>query len=162
MTHFDLGTYARAGTTSSTDAQEACNQRLIWLYGYNHEEAAACFERALEADPGCGMAHRGDAYAIGANCNEPWEFFDAEECAATLERAHKAIADARALKERLTPVENALIDALADRFPTDPTIEDYGPWNDDFSAEMELVYASHSDNLDVVTIYAEAQINRTP
>ncbi|RYH07005.1 tetratricopeptide repeat protein [Tropicimonas sp. IMCC6043] len=162
MTHFDLGTYARAITTSSPNAQKAFSQGLVWLYGYNHEEAAACFERAIANDPGCGMAHWGVAYAIGPNYNKPWEFFDADERATTLERAHKAISDARALKDSLTPVENALIEALADRFPTDPEIEDYGPWNDDFSAAMEKVYAAFPNDLDVVTIYAEAHMNRTP
>ncbi|PRY22573.1 hypothetical protein CLV78_106113 [Aliiruegeria haliotis] len=162
MTHFDLGTYSRAVTTSSPDAQAAFNRGLVWLYGYNHEEAAACFESALEADPGCGMAHWGVAYAIGPNYNKPWEFFDAAERVATLERAHKAIADARSLRDTLSPVEIALIDALAERFPTDPEIEDYGPWNDDFSEAMESVYSAFPDDLDVVTIYAEAHMNRTP
>ena len=34
-------------------------------YGFNHEEAVRCFERAVEADPACAMAHWGIAYAIG-------------------------------------------------------------------------------------------------
>ena len=39
--------------------------------GYHHEEAVACFERALEHDPTCAMAHWGIAYAIGPNYNKP-------------------------------------------------------------------------------------------
>ncbi|MFD0979804.1 hypothetical protein [Tropicimonas aquimaris] len=162
MTHFDLGTYARPVTTTSPEAQDAFNQGIVWLYGYNHEEAAACFERAIAADPDCGMAHWGVAYAIGPNYNKPWEFFDAEERVATLDRAHKALSEATALRESLSAVENDLIAALAERFPTDPAIEDYDPWNDDFSEAMEKVYAAHPDDRDVVSIYAEAHMNRTP
>jgi tetratricopeptide (TPR) repeat protein len=59
-------------------------------------------------------------------------------------------------------VENDLIEALADRYPQDPEIEDYGPWNDAFSDAMRKVYAAHPDDLDVVCIFAEALMNRTP
>lgn len=162
MTDFNLGTYRRAITTSSTDAQQQFDQGLIWLFGYNHEAAAACFEKAIEHDPGCGMAHWGVAYAIGPNYNKPWEFFEPDERVATLERAHKAIADAMALRSTVTPVEAAMIEAISHRFPTDPAIEDYGPWNDAFSDSMRKVYADHSGDLDVAAVFAEAMMNRTP
>lgn len=159
---FDLGVYSRPVTTSSKAAQSAFDRGLNWLYGYNHEAAAEAFAQAHEADPGCGAALWGLAYAIGPNYNKPWEFFDAEERQATLERAHQAIADALALKGSLSAVENDLIEALAARYPDDPTIEDYGPWNDAFSESMRGVYANHPNDLDVVTIFAEALMNRTP
>lgn len=162
MTDFNLGTYARKLTVASDEARAHFNQGLIWLFGYNHEAAADEFEKAIEADPNCGLAHWGVAYAIGPNYNKQWDFFDADERVATLERAHKAIADAKALKSKLQPVETALIDAIADRFPDDPEIEDYGPWNDAFSDSMRKVYAKHGDDLDVVSIFAEALMNRTP
>lgn len=161
-TTFDLGVYGRSITTTSSKAQAAFDRGLVWLYGYNHEAAAEAFEEALAADPGCGAALWGLAYAIGPNYNRPWEFFDADERKATLARAHMAIADAKALRGSLTAAENDLIEALADRYPGDPEIEDYGPWNDAFSDAMRKVYAVHPDDLDVVTVFAEALINRTP
>ncbi len=159
---FDLGRHARRITTSSPKAQAAFDRGLVWLYGYNHEAAAEAFDAAIAADPGCGAALWGLAHAIGPNYNKPWEFFDAEERKATLGRAHEAIARAQALRGSLSPVENDLIDALADRYPEDPGIEDYGPWNDAFSAAMRAVHAAHPDDLDVVTVFAEALMNRTP
>jgi len=161
-TEFDLGHHSRPVTTTSPDAQQAFDRGLVWLYGYNHEAAAEAFEQAHVADPGCGAALWGLAHAVGPNYNKPWEFFDADERKATLDRAHTAICDAKALKDSLSPVENALIDALAERYPVDPAIEDYGPWNDAFSDAMRKVYAAHPGDLDVVTIYAEALMNRTP
>ena len=125
MTAFDLGTYNRKITTSSEAAQKAFDRGLIWLYGYNHEAAAEAFEEAIGHDPACGMAHWGVAYAIGPNYNKPWEFFEPDERQATLERAHQAITDALALRDGLAPMEAAMIDAIAERFPQDPEIEDY-------------------------------------
>ena len=159
---FDLGSYTRPVTTSAPAAQTAFDRGLVWLYGYNHEAAAEAFEEAIAADPACGAAHWGLAHAIGPNYNKPWELFDAEERAATLTRAHEAIAAAKALAPGLSPVENDLVRALADRYPEDPGIEDYGPWNDAFADGMRKVYAAHPSDLDVVALFAEALMNRTP
>lgn len=159
---FDLGTYARDLTAANAEAKRRFNQGLNWLFGFNHEAAVVEFEAAIALDPGCGLAHWGIAHAIGPNYNKPWEFFEPDERVAALERAHKAIAEAKALAGTLQPLENALIEALAHRFPDDPGIEDYGPWNDSFSDSMRKVYAAHRDDLDVVAIFAEALMNRTP
>ncbi|WP_300061936.1 hypothetical protein [uncultured Roseobacter sp.] len=162
MHGFDLGSYTRAVTTTSEAAQAQVNAGMVWLFGYNHEAAAECFAKAIAADPGCGFAQWGIAYAVGPNYNKPWEFFTAEERVTTLAQAHAALAEAQALKPKLTPVEAALIDALADRFPDDPEIEDYAPWNDAFSDAMRRVYADHPRDLDVICLFAEALMNRTP
>ncbi len=162
MTEFDLGTYRRAVTTSSNEAQKLFDQGLIWLFGYNHEAAAACFEQAITHDPNCGMAHWGMAYAIGPNYNKPWEFFEPDEKVATLDRARQAIEAAMALRTSSTPVEAALIEAISHHFPSDPEIEDYTPWNDAFADSMRAVYSDHPDDLDVSSVFAESLMNRTP
>ena len=77
--YFDLGSHSMAITASSQVAQTWFDRGLIWIYAYNHEEAIACFEKALEADPKCAMAHWGIAYAIGPNYNKPWEAFEEDE-----------------------------------------------------------------------------------
>jgi tetratricopeptide (TPR) repeat protein len=162
MTEFDLGAYTRPVTTGSTTAQAAFDRGIIWLYGYNHEAAAEAFEEAITADPGCGAAMWGLAYAVGPNYNKPWEFFTPDERRETLEKAHATLEAAKALRPQLSAVENDLIDALADRYPTDPEIEDFAPWNDAFSDAMRDVYGKHGNDLDVVTVFAEALMNRTP
>lgn len=162
MDGFDLGSYARAVTTSSEAAQAQVNAGMVWLFGYNHEAAARCFQKAIDADPACGFAYWGVAYAVGPNYNKPWEFFAAEERVATLQEAHEMLAEAQRVKHRLSPVEAALIDALCERFPDDPEIEDFAPWNDAFSEAMRRVYAAHPRDLDVICLFAEALMNRTP
>jgi tetratricopeptide (TPR) repeat protein len=132
------------------------------MYGFNHEEAIVCFERVLAADPGCVMARWGIAHAIGPNYNKGWDFFSPDERVSALSQANQALADAKANSANATPMARAMVDALAHRFPTDPTIEDYGPWNDAFAAAMRKVYTAYVNDLDVAAIFAEALMNRTP
>ena len=158
--YFDLGRYSRAVSTKS-DAQIWFDRGLNWLFAYNHEEAIECFDRALAIDPDCALAHWGIAYAIGPNYNKPWEVFSPEEKAPALARAHAALTAGLAL-ESATAAEQALIKALALRYPDDPGIDDYQPFNDGFAAAMKPVYTAHPDDLDVTFVYAEALMNRTP
>ncbi|MBM1220939.1 tetratricopeptide repeat protein [Ponticoccus sp. SC2-23] len=158
--YFDLGTHSRPASLIP-EAQTWSDRGLVWLFAYNHEEAIACFEKALALDPDCAIAHWGIAYAIGPNYNKPWEVFDPEEKAPALARAHAALAAGLALSSAPAP-ERALLTALASRYPTDPEIEDYQPFNDGFAAAMKPVYEAHPDDLDVAFVYAEALMNRTP
>jgi tetratricopeptide (TPR) repeat protein len=162
MTYYDLGAYSRAVKTSSQDAQLWFDRGLVWTYAYNHEEAMACFEKALVEDENCALAHWGIAYAIGPNYNKPWEAFEGDEKSKTLERARQALDSATMLRDTLSPVEAALIDALAHRYPEDVTPEDFAPWNDAYADAMRDVYRKHSSDLDVCALFAEAIMNRTP
>ncbi|MET1411865.1 hypothetical protein ABVF61_06340 [Roseibium sp. HPY-6] len=159
---FDLGTYSRKVSTTCEDAQRLFDKGLVWLYGYNHEAAAECFEKALQIDPECGMAHWGLAYAIGPNYNKPWEFFEPDERVAVLKQAAEIVEKGLACSGKLQPVEIALIEAIGKRFPEDPAVEDYLPWHDAFADAMRQVYSAHRSDLDVVTIFAEALMNRSP
>lgn len=161
MEYFDLGAYSRPVTTTSDEAQTWFDRGLRWTYGYNHEEAVECFRKAIAADAGCGMAYWGLAYGIGPNYNKPWDQFEPDEKVAALAEAADALAKAQALTH-LTPAEELMINALAERYPTDPEIEDFGPWNDAFTDAMRPVYQAHPDDLDVIAIFAEAGMNRTP
>ncbi len=165
MAYFDLGSYGWPITTRSPDAQLWFDRGMAWCYGFNHEEAIACFERALDHDPGCAMAHWGIAYAIGPNYNKPWEAFDPEDLASSLELARAESAAATAAAESATDIERALIGALAERYPPgplDPQGDDLGRWNDAYADAMREVYRAHSDDLDARALFAEAIMNRTP
>mgnify|MGYP001828283156 FL=1 len=97
MDYFDLVAYRRPVTTNSEEAQTWFDRGLAWTYGYNHEEAADCFRKAIDADPDCAMAHWGLAYAIGPNYNKPWDLFEPEEKVAALAEANAALETARAV-----------------------------------------------------------------
>jgi tetratricopeptide (TPR) repeat protein len=136
----------------------------LWTYGYNHAEAVSCFEKAIEADPHCAMAHWGRAYAAGPNYNLPWKLLDKNTRAAALTVGHEASQAALALVDTVSDWEAALIRALPARFPqaelTDlDTMED---WNAAFADAMRNALAAYPDNLEVRTIFAEALLNLTP
>lgn len=69
---------------------------LVWLHGFNHEEAIVCFEKTLQLDASCVMAQWGIAHAIGPNDNKLCEFFSPEEKSAALHRAHLSLKQAAA------------------------------------------------------------------
>jgi len=160
--YFNLGSYSRAVTTTSADAQRWFDRGLVWCFGFNHEEAIVCFQKSLEHDPNCAMAHWGIAYAVGPNYNKQWADFDDEEKTSALTQAQSANTAALKLAADATPVERALIEALARRHPDSPAVEDCSPWIDDFANAMRDVYKAHPTDLDVCCLFAEALMNRTP
>ncbi|QLY33101.1 tetratricopeptide repeat protein [Nocardia huaxiensis] len=160
--YFDLGAYSRPVTTSSPDARLWFDRGLIWTYAFNHEEAVRCFRRALDADPGCVLAHWGLAFALGPNYNKPWEFFDAEELATTVVGTHEAARRALALAESATPVERALAEALCARYPRPAPEGDHTGWNRDYADAMRTAYQRFPDDLDVAALYADALMNLSP
>lgn len=160
MMTYNLGDHGRKITTSSGNAQTWFNRGLVWTYACNHEDAVTCFEEALAADPGCAMAHWGIAYAVGPNYNKPWEAFEPQEKPDALTRGRAALGSARA--GNAGPIERDLIDALASRFPENPDIESFDPWNDAYANAMRKVHQAHPDDLDVTALFAEAIMNRMP
>ncbi|KAF4633886.1 hypothetical protein G7Y89_g4230 [Cudoniella acicularis] len=130
--YYDLGSFHRPVTTDSKDAQKWFDRGFIWTFGFNHEEAAKCFEKAIAKDPKCAMAYWGLAYSLGPNYNKPWHVFDKKEMNAHVIRTHRAAAEAKAKSTTA------------------------------FAYAMESVYKDFSDDLDVATLYAEAMMNLNP
>jgi len=162
---YDLGGHIFPVTTNSTEAQKWFDRGLAWAYGYNHEEAVACFEKAIAADPDCAMAHWGVGYAAGPNYNMPWELFDDAGRAGALAKGHAAAQAAlEALKrvKGVTEWEAALVRALPARYPQAEPIADMKPWNDAFADSMRRAFNQNRDSLEVRAIFAEALMNRTP
>jgi hypothetical protein len=159
--YFDLGTYAREITTTSAETQAWFTRGLVWAYSFNHEEAAWCFERAIEADPGCALAHWGLAYALGPNYNKPWEAFDPADLSLSVSRAFaasRAASDASAA----SPVERALAHALAFRYLSAEPAGNFAAWNAGYADAMRSAYRSFPGDLDVAALFADALMNLTP
>lgn len=153
----DLGEHRRRVTTQSPQAQAFFDQGLALLYGFNHDEAARSFARAVELDPSCAMCLWGVAYALGPNYNIPM----------LPERAHAAwdaITRAQEHAQYGEPVEVALVAALSRRFKG----SDYAPpaemaaHNRAYAEEMRDVAARFQDDLDVQVLFAEALMNIDP
>jgi tetratricopeptide (TPR) repeat protein len=162
MTYYDLGAYSRPITTKSPDAQVWFDRGLNWVFGFNHAEAIKCFGKALEHDPECAMAQWGIAYAAGPNYNLPWHLYDPAGKAQALAAAYDAMQAALTLVGGATPVEQALIHALPDRYPQREPIEDQSGWDKAFTRMMRQVFAEYPNDLDVGCVFAEAIMNETP
>ena len=160
--YYNLGEHSFPITTRSPEAQTWFDRGLIWGYGFNHEEAVACFEKALEHDGECAMAHWGVAYALGPNYNKPWEAFDDEDKRSSLERAIGETAAAVESSGKCADIEKKIIAALTKRYPATASEDDFGPWNDRYADAMRSVCAAYPDDADVCTLFAEALMNRTP
>jgi tetratricopeptide (TPR) repeat protein len=160
--YFDLGTHHRAITTASPEAQTWFDRGLAWTYGFHHEEAKTCFERAVEADPDCAMAHWGIAYVVGPNYNYAWDDFDPASLSSSLTTAKDARSNAERLAPQASEVEQAMIATLAARYPVTDAAEGDPGWCEGHAAAMRTAYQRFPDDLDVAALFAEALMNVTP
>ena len=149
-----LGTWHRRVTSSSPEAQRYFDQGLRLTYGFNHDEAARSFERAAELDPDCAMCHWGIAYAVGPNINLPMD-------PKVEPKALEAIRRAAALKARATPVERALIDAMAVRFG-EPAGAARAERDAAYAAAMRRVSRRFPADADAQVLFADAMLNLRP
>ncbi|THY96003.1 TPR domain protein [Aureobasidium pullulans] len=163
---YNLGTYHKPVTTTSQIAQVWFDRGLIWTYAFNHEEAIECFNQAIKADPNCALAYWGLAYASGPNYNKPWEFFDEDDFVRTVKKADDAAVEAKQRGKSASPLEQALIEALQSRYPSDLSRKynqnDFKSWNQSYADAMRNVYEEFCDDLDVATLFADALMNVTP
>jgi len=153
----DLGAHHRTVTTTRPQAQRYFDQGLRLLYAFNHDEAARSFAKAAAVDPSCAMCFWGIAYALGPNYNVPM----LPDRFAT---AWEALGKAKAAAPRTTPVERALIGALATRYkgpaPHPPTAQ--APLNLAYADAMRDVAKQFPDDDDVQVLAAEAMMDVSP
>jgi tetratricopeptide (TPR) repeat protein len=153
-----LGTFHRAITTSSPQAQRYFDQGMRLVWAFNHDEATRSFAKAAELDPKCASCFWGVALTLGPNYNMP---LMAE---ARARAGWEALAKAQANAAAGTPVEQALIAALAKRFdgprPLDPS--NSAPLLAAYVTAMEDVARRFPDDLDVQTMLAEGLMNTNP
>ncbi|MFL6861631.1 MAG: hypothetical protein ACJ8DZ_01380 [Allosphingosinicella sp.] len=153
-----LGGFHRAVTTRSPEAQLLFDQGMRFVWAFNHDEATRSFAKAGEIDPSCASCWWGVALTLGPNYNMPMM------AGARAKAGWEALAKARAASGAATPVERALIEALAQRFladrPLDPS-NSAAPLKAYVEA-MRAVAARFPDDMDVQTLYAEALMNTNP
>ena len=164
MDRFDLGQHSKPISTPSPDAQRWFNMGLNWCYGFNHEEGVKCFHKALEHDPHCAMAHWGVAYGSGPFYNNVWRQFSTAEADAATRLCYDHIQKARACAPYASHAERQLIEATAQRFQKPHSVpgDEFDRWDDDYAAAMRMVYHTHPDDHDIMAIFAEALMTRTP
>jgi tetratricopeptide (TPR) repeat protein len=153
----DLGSYHRTISSKSAEAQKFFDQGLRLVYGFNHDEATRSFAKAAALDPTCAMCFWGASLTLGPNYNVPM-------LPDRSVMAWEALEKARALAPASTPVEQALIGALAKRYkgpePLDPPAMQ--PFNEAYAAAMRDVARQFPDDADVQVLFAESMMDVNP
>jgi tetratricopeptide (TPR) repeat protein len=150
-----LGTHSRKIQTRVPQAQQYVDQGLMFMFAFNHDEAVRAFRQAAHLDPDCAMAYWGIALASGMNYNKP--SFTPEQVKITLE----ALAKAREKAAGETSANQALIDALATRYPNPPPKERTEA-EKAYSRAMKAVWKKFPKDADVGALYAESRMNLRP
>jgi len=149
----NLGIHTFPVTTKSKKAQLFMNQGLNLTYGFNHAEAGRAFREAARLDPNCAMAYWGQALVLGPNINAR---MDPNEEPKAQALAQKAVA----LRGKASPREQALIDALAQRYSG--KADDRAARNQAYAEAMRKVAERFPSDLDIATLYVEAVMDLRP
>jgi tetratricopeptide (TPR) repeat protein len=149
-----LGDLHHPVSTHNPQAQQFFDQGLRFIYAFNHDEAARSFQHAADLDPKLAMAYWGVAEAVGPNYNDP---ADPDR----YKHAHDAVQKAVDLSSGASPSEQAYVQALAKRFPADPS-SDLKKAAEDYRDAMRQLVNQFPDDLDAATLFAEAGMNLHP
>jgi tetratricopeptide (TPR) repeat protein len=150
----NLGAHHYEISTDVPLAQRYFDQGLRLYYAFNHAEAVRSFDEAARLDPGCAICFWGTALAYGPNINLP---MDLESGAA----AYAAVQTALAARERASPRERALIEALATRYAAVPP-EDRAALDSAYARSMAEVVRQYPDDPEARTLLAEALMDLSP
>jgi tetratricopeptide (TPR) repeat protein len=147
------GSYVWKINTSSDSAQLYFNQGINMYYGFHIIEAIASLKKAAKFDASNPMAWWAQALAYGPNINDVGYTASPEALWAT----NKAVE----LSANASDVEKALIDAMKVRY-SDDTTKTRESLNQDYVDAMKAAVEKFPDNIDVMTLYADAMMLQHP
>jgi tetratricopeptide (TPR) repeat protein len=144
-----LGSFSKPISTANKEAQAFFDQGFQMMYSFAKPEAVRSFRESWKRDPDCAICYWGEAWAWGSYLNAP---MTAEESPYAFAAAEKA----RALRDRATPKERALIDAIAVRYVKDFKSDRRVDQDRAYADAMEKVAEQFPDDLEILTLYADA------
>ena len=148
-----LGTHTFPVSTKNAQAQLFMNQGLNLSYAFNHAEAGRAYREAERLDPNLAIAYWGEALALGPNINAPMD-------PANEPKALEAIQKAIALKSKASPREQALIDALTQRYSGHA--ENRKARDRAYADAMRKVHLQFPDDQDIAMLYVESVMDLRP
>src|SRR6185295_13429115 len=149
----NLGNHAFPVSTRNRRAQLFMNQGLNLSYAFNHAEAGRAYREAARLEPNLAMAYWGEALALGPNINAPMD-------PANEPKAVEVIKQAIALKAKASPREQALIDALTQRYSG--RAEDRKARDVAYADAMRKVHLQFPDDQDISMLYVESVMDLRP
>ena len=150
----DLATSRFPVTTDTDQARRYFSQGLLLTYGFNHAGAVRSFREAQRLDRDCAICWWGEAVALGPNINAPMDERDRDAALGAMDRA-------MALRSSATPMERALIEAVAKRYSRDPA-SDRAALDANYADAMLDVARRFPADDDVAVLAAEAVMDTSP
>lgn len=144
-----LGAFTKPISTTNREAQAFFDQGFQMMFAFAKPEAVRSFREAWKRDPGCAICYWGEAWAWGSYLNAPMN-------AAEAPHAYAASRKALELRDRATPKERALIDAMAVRYVESFDVARRADQDRAYADAMQKVAAAFPDDLDIATLYADA------
>lgn len=141
-------------STHHDSAQIYFNQGINMYYSFHIIEAMASFKKAMRFDPDCPMLYWAEALAYGPNINDLGYIASPD--------ALHAVEKAKLLLENASPIEKALIGAMAVRYTADSTDATRAKLNADYTDMMKKAYAQYPTHSDIQALYADAMMLEHP
>jgi len=150
------GTYSRAITTDSAQAQAFFDQGLRMAWSFYFPESIASYQEAARLDPDSPMPHFGLAHAAGPNPNSRYGGLPDDPQGAGLAAIRRALALANngSLRER------DMINALFVLYNKD-AIPDSRERDFAFVDAMRNLHDKYPDDPDIAAIFGESYMNTT-
>ncbi len=145
----NLGPHNRPVTTASEKAQAYFDEGLLFMYAFGTSIAEESFRASQAEDPECASCYWGEAWSLAPYLNGGMSPGNERS-------AHAAMQKAKEHRSGATEVEQALIDAFDVRFEADPDRDRRRMLDTLYAREMDKVAARYPDDLDVLTLQAEA------
>ncbi len=144
-----LGTFKRPTSSKVKEAQAFFDQGFQMMYSFAKPEAVRSFRESWKRDADCAICYWGEAWAWGSYLNAP---MTAEESP----YAYAAIRKAVSLRDKATPKERAMIDAMAVRYVETFDAAKRVEQDRAYADAMKKVADQYPDDLELVTLYADA------
>ena len=144
-----LGPHERLITTRSPEAQAYFKQGAQLLHAFTPPDAVRSFREAQRHDPACAMCYFGEAWALGPYLNGPMRADNAPEAYAAIQKAKELSGDG-------TPVERAMIEAMAKRYEPEHDPDRRRMLDEAWADAIGAVYETYPNDNDVGTLYGEA------
>src|SRR5215471_17258381 len=148
-----LGSHKFPVSTKNAQAQLFMNQGLNLSYAFNHAEAGRAYREAERLDPNLAIAFWGEALALGPNINAPMSPDSEAPALAALQKAD-------GLRTKASPREQALIDALKNRY--NGRAEDRRKNDVAYADAMRKVHLQFPDDDDISMLYVESVMDLRP
>jgi tetratricopeptide (TPR) repeat protein len=144
-----LGPFTRKISSRNAEAQKFFDQGFQMMFAFAKLDAVRSFRESWKRDPDCAICFWGEAWAWGSYLNGP---MSAEQSPFAYAAAKKALA----LRDKASPKERDLIDAIQVRYVKDFDVKTRVEQDKAYAEEMRKLYEKYRDDLEIGTLYGDA------